>query len=167
MLMSGWYPVRYMAQIKNIANGLEKSDASHAAAYKKNEKAYLKKVKAIKEQLEKLKTEEKTEIIIFHEAFAYLAQYLGYDVVYSLDLDDESGLNAGEIATVINEVNTHHVTALFTETAYKDSIAKNIAQETGTSVYVLSSLTEEEKSPNAYLDGMQKNIDVIKSMLTE
>lgn len=158
-------PARYMAQIKNIAEGLEKNDVNHASEYKKNQKAYLKKVQKIKKQLDELRTEEERDIIIFHEAFAYLADYLGYDVVYSLDLDDESGLSAGEIATVIDEVHTHNVTVLFTETAYKDSIANNISKETGAMVYVLSSLTSEEDSKDAYLNGMQKNINVIKDML--
>lgn len=160
-------PVRYMTQIENITEGLQKSDGIHAKAYEKNKSAYLTKVEAIKEQLDGLKTDKETEIIIFHEAFAYLAEYLGFDIVYSMDLDDEAGLSAGEIAKVIDEVNTHNVTALFTETEYKDSIAKNISKETGASVYVLSALTSEEDSKDAYLDGMQENINVIKGMLAE
>lgn len=160
-------PVRYMTQIENITAGLKKADADHTKAYETNQKAYLEKVKIIKEQIDTLKDKKHTSIITFHEAFSYLANYLGYDVVYCMDLDDESGLSAGEIAEVIDEIQKHDVKALFTETQYKDSIATNISAETDAKVYVLTSLTADEDDLDAYLNGMQKNIDVLKSVFAE
>ena len=157
-------PVRYMNQIENITAGLKKADAGHTKEYEANQKTYLKKVESIKEQLDELKDEKHTSIITFHEAFSYLANYLGYDVVYCMDLDDESGLSAGEIAEVIDEIQKHDVKVLFTETQYKDSIATNISTETDAKTYVLTSLTAEEDDLDAYLNGMQKNIDVLKSV---
>lgn len=157
-------PVLYMKQLENITAGLENADTVHTEEYKANEKAYQDKVNAIKVQLDELITDADKEIIIFHEAFAYLFDYLNYDVVYCLDLDDESGLSAGEIAKVIDEVKEHGVKDLFTETEYKDSIATNISAETGAKVYVLDSLTAAEASKDAYINGMQENINVLKNM---
>lgn len=159
-------PEYYLVQLANITSGLIDADSEHAKAYQKNEEEYASKVDEIKTQLLDLKVKEgeDEEIIIFHEAFAYLADYLGYEVVYSLDLDDESGLSAGKIAKVIDEVQKHDIKNLFTETEYADSIATNIADETGANVSVLSSLTSDEDSENAYIEGMQNNIDVLKSV---
>ncbi|SES69791.1 metal ABC transporter substrate-binding protein [[Clostridium] polysaccharolyticum] len=155
-------PVRYKKQIKTISKKLENLDKLNAKAYEKNQKAYEKKIDLIEEQLNALKDENHTEIITFHEAFSYLADYLGNDIVYCMDLDNESGLSAGEIAEVINEVKKHNVRALFTETANRDSIANNISAETNAKVYVLNSLTSDKDSLDAYINGMQKNINVLK-----
>lgn len=160
-------PVRYMTQIENITAGLKKADAGHTNEYEANQKTYLKKVEGIKEQFDALKDKQHTSIITFHEAFSYLANYLGYDVVYCMDLDDEFGLSAGEIAEVIDEIQKHDVRVLFTETQYKDSIATNISTETDAKTYVLTSLTADEDDLDAYLNGMQKNIDVLKSVFAE
>lgn len=159
-------PEYYLVQLANITRGLADADSKHAKTYQKNEEEYASKVDEIKTQLQELRVKEgeDEEIIIFHEAFAYLADYLGYEVVYSLDLDDESGLSAGKIAEVIDEVQKHDIKNLFTETQYADSIATNIADETGANVYVLSALTSDADSENAYIEGMQRNIDVLKSV---
>lgn len=158
-------PVLYEKQLENIAAGLERVNAVNKEVYDKNKDSYLAKVAQIKEQLDDLKVEKGQEVIIFHEAFAYLFDYIGDEVIYCLDLDDESGLSAGEIATVIDEVKEHGVTALVTETQYKDSIADNIASETGSKVYVMDSLTAADDSKDAYINGMQENINVLKGML--
>lgn len=160
-------PEYYVMQLDNITNGLAEAYADYADAFNRNRDAYAEKVDEIKVQLDELKTEQDTEIIIFHEAFAYLADYLGLEVVYCLDLDDESGLSAGSIAEVIDEVEEHNIKILFTETAYKDSIATNISAETDADVYVLTSLTSEEDSLDAYMDGMQANIEVLKQILAD
>lgn len=160
-------PEYYEVQLNNIANGLSEAYTDYSESFNQNKEAYIQKVDDIKAQLDELKTEQDTEIIIFHEAFAYLADYLGLDVVYCLDLDDESGLSAGAIAEVIDEVEEHNIKILFTETEYKDSIATNISAETEAKVYVLTSLTSEEDSIDAYIDGMQANIDVLKQILAD
>lgn len=160
-------PERYMMQLNNIANGLAKADEERGDMYISNLDVYLEKVNGIKEQLDALKVSDDKEVIIFHEAFEYLTNYLGLEVVYSLDLDEESGLSAGAIATVIDEVELHNINVLLTETEYKDSIATNISAETGAEVYVLSALTSKGDSLDAYIDGMQENINVLKGILTD
>ncbi len=160
-------PVRYEMQVRNIANGLIKVDTTHKNLYEDNEREYLKQVENIKMQLDNLKVDKKPQIITFHEAFAYLADYLGYEVVYCMDLDEESGLSAGEIAEVIDEIKEHDVKVLFTETQYENSIATNISTETKAKVYVLSSLTSAKDGISAYIEGMQKNINVLKGVFIQ
>lgn len=160
-------PERYMMQLNNIAHGLAKADEERGDMYISNLDVYVEKVNGIKEQLDALKVSDDKEVIIFHEAFEYLTNYLGLEVVYSLDLDEESGLSAGAIATVIDEVELHNINVLLTETEYKDSIATNISTETGAEVYVLSALTSKGDSLDAYIDGMQENINVLKGILTD
>lgn len=160
-------PVRYLAQLQNITNGLSEEDKDNADAYAENLSVYTEKVNDIKDQLDALKLEEHKEVIIFHEAFAYLTDYVGLEAVYCLDLDEESGLSAGEIATVIDEVQEHDIKVLLTETEFKDSIATNISNETDAKVYVMTSLTSETDSKDAYIDGMQENINVLKTILAD
>ena len=160
-------PEKYVMQLNNIADGLSNADSAHSKAYASNLSVYTKKVDGIIEQLNELKTTEDKEVIIFHEAFEYLADYLGLEVVYSLDLDEESGLSAGAIATVIDEIELHDIKVLLTETEYEDSIASNISGETDTEVYVLSALTSKGDSLDAYINGMEENINVLKKVLAD
>lgn len=160
-------PVKYLAQLQNITNGLSDADKDNADAYAENLSVYTEKVNGVKEQLDALKLEGSKEVIIFHEAFAYLTDYVGLEAVYCLDLDEESGLSAGEIATVINEVQEHDIKVLLTETEFKDSIATNISNETDAEVYVMTSLTSETGSKDAYINGMQENINVLKTILAD
>lgn len=160
-------PARYLIQLQNITDGLSHADQENADAYADNLTVYAQKVNEIQEQLDAIKTDKPKEVIIFHEGFAYLADYVGLKTVYCLDLDEESGLNAGEVATVIDEIQTHDIKVLLTETEFKDSVATNISQETGAEVYTLTSLTSEEDSLDSYIHGMQENIKVLKTILAD
>lgn len=158
-------PDNYMIQIENIANGLSSYNEAYQSIYKKNTKQYLSKIENIKE---KLKTElsylEGKKAVSFHDAFAYLADYIGIEVMHSVDLDGEAGLSAGELAEVVDEVKSEGVSLLFTEAQYSDAIAEGVAKETDAAVYIMDSLVTGELKKDAYLEGMEKNIQVLKQI---
>lgn len=158
-------PDNYMIQVENIANGLSNYNEDYQTIYEKNASQYLSKIENIKEKLKKeLSYLEGKKAVSFHDAFAYLADYIGIEVVHSVDLDGEAGLSAGELAEVVDEVKSEGVSLLFTEAQYSDAIAEGVAKETNAMVYIMDSLVTGELKKDAYLEGMEKNIQVLKQI---
>ena len=156
----------YLVQIDNVSKALSELDPANQAVYEKNAKEYSQKVKAVqKEYQETLQAIKNQDIVIFHDAFAYLAQELGMNVVYTIEMETDTSLSAGEIKEIIDEVNTHDVRMLFTEEQFSDSIAKTIATETNAKVYVIDSLVTGEYSLDAYLEGMRQNLQTLKTAI--
>lgn len=156
----------YLKQIQQVSRQLSQFDQEHANLYQANATEYSSKVKEIKALYEKqLKHPMNKEVIIFHDAFAYLANQLGLDVVYTIEMDSETSLSAGDIKDIIQEVKLHDIRVLFTEEQYSDTIASSIAKETGATVYSIDSLVTGDGSLDSYLNGMKKNLEVLKSAL--
>lgn len=156
----------YQQQISTIARYLGIYDSWHADSYHKNAKIYLDKVEDLKNEYHEISEKANgKEIIIFHDAFAYLAQQLGMEVVHTVDTDSESTLSAGEIAEVIEEVKLYSINFLFTEEQFSTEIADRVAAETSAQVYIMDSLVTGEEDKDAYLVGMRKNLEVLKKAI--
>lgn len=153
----------YKIQVENIKKALAEFDAPDAGAYEANARKY-------EEQIEKLADEEQEveqlignkNIIIFHEGLEYLAQDLGLNVVHSLDLDEEVSLSAKEIAEIIEKINTHGVKSVFVQEEQKHLIQSSIESETNAVVYTLDPLVSGEDVSNSYIEGMEKNLELIR-----
>lgn len=161
-------PEKYMKQVDNIQNGLSDYSQNLQKELKTNGEAYKKKIVELEHEIKlEVVNKEQKEVIIFHDAFAYLAEYLGIEIVYAVNLDDETTLSAGEIAEVIDEVNLHQIKVLFTEEQYGDTIASSIAKETDANVYVIDSLVTGKFNKDAYVNGMKHNMSVLKEALSQ
>lgn len=107
---------------------------------------------------------EKTEgtyVVVFHEAFVYLADSLGMDVLSVLALDEETVPSAGEIAEVIEEIKYHGNAWILIEKAYA-SHAEKIVAETGAQVLYLDPLVSGDGAADSYLNGMTENLKRIE-----
>ncbi|BBF45180.1 zinc ABC transporter, periplasmic-binding protein ZnuA [Lachnospiraceae bacterium KM106-2] len=161
-------PDNYVKQIENMKNGLIQYDSANKTVYEKNASEYEKKVADIKTELTdmiKLGEVKNSETIIFHDSFEYLLDYLGIEVVDSIEIEKDTSLSAGDVAEIINEVKEHKIKVLFTEKQFSATIATRIGKETGAKVYVLDSLVSGDYDRNEYLTGMKENIKVLKEAL--
>lgn len=161
-------PTLYCEEIENIADGLMKADRIRADEYRKNADKYKEKIEEIIVELEEISKElAGQEIVIFHEAFAYLAQAMNIEVIHTVNLDEDTALSAGEIAEIIEEAAYHNIEIFWTEEEFADSIAENIAKETKTKVLVLKALVTGTKELDSYFIGMKYNIEVLKNYIQE
>lgn len=156
-------PEYYCMQVQAAADGLSEIDKAHAAQYRENAEIYIGKVKKL---AKKMKAEfpggQHTGVVVFHDAFVYLADYLGMEVIHTVDMDGETSLSAGEIAEVMEEVRENDVKALFTEAQYSTEIADTVAAETDAVPFVIDSLVTGDGDKDAYLEGMEANLAVLK-----
>ena len=156
----------YLIQMQNVYQALVENDPENKAIYDLNYESYKGKVEEIKAEYERELTNfVNHDVVIFHDAFAYMAQEIGLDVIYTINLDGETYLSAGEVKDIIDEVNGHGVKVLFTEEQYSDSIAESVAKETEAKVYVIDSLVTGDLDLDSYLNGMRNNLEVLKEAL--
>ena len=100
----------YETQVQTIADELGKADAAHKDLYEANAKAYKEKLEPLKERQKKIaEAANGQNVILFHEAYDYVAEDYGLNVSYVLDLDEERQVSAGEIADVLAAVKKDHV----------------------------------------------------------
>ena len=102
------------------------------------------------------------EAVIFHEAFAYLAERVGMKIAFSVEIEPDTSLSAGNIADIVKGVKEKNIRYLFTEEQYSDSIPRQIAEETNANVYVIDSIVTGDGSKDSYFKAMQRNLNILK-----
>ena len=156
---------RYQMQISTTVDKLkellpQKVEALHMAGEK-----YQEAVQVILDECSMLKQETKgLPVVIFHEAFAYLAEALDMEVIAVLSLDEETMPSASEIAEVIEEINYHGSAFIFIEEEYA-SHADKIVAETSVEVSYLNPLVSGTGEIDSYLIGMEQNLQRIRELV--
>ena len=101
------------------------------------------------------------ELITFHDGFSYLAQAFDLTILESVEEESGSEASAAELIHLIQEVEYHHLPAIFTEINGSSSAANIIAAETGCAIFSLDMAMSEQ----GYFEAMYHNIDTIKEAL--
>lgn len=158
----------YEEQVNHIAEGLIAADEKHASDYQKHADSYTVKLDALKERQQKVaeKIKERS-VILFHEAYDYVADDYGLDVAYVLDLDEERQVSAGEVADVLAAVRDDRVKYILAEELYGKSMGDTVEKETDAKVIYLDALNRGDYDADSYIKGMSANIDLIEQYLTQ
>ena len=158
----------YEEQVNHIAEGLAAADEKHASDYQKHADAYVVKLDALKERQQKVAEKIKGQsVILFHEAYDYVADDYGLNVAYVLDLDEERQVSAGEVADVLAAVRDDHVKYILAEELYGKSMGDTVEKETDAKVVYLDALNRGDYDADSYIKGMSANIDLIEQYLTQ
>ena len=164
-----WMSVpRYRTMVQTIASRLAEKDAKHADEYYANAKAYDAKLAVLEEKINSIKSLTNGQnIIIFHEAYAYVADDFSMNACYLLDLDEERSVSAGEIKQVIGAIKEDGVSVILAEELYGKSMGDTVSRETDVHVVYIEPLNRGEYDKDSYLDGMEHNIELIKEAFTK
>ena len=158
-----WMDVeQYRKQLATVTKELQELMPKQADALLAAATVYDNKLQVLAEGVKDLKEHtEGVHVVIFHEAFAYLAESLGMEVLMALSLDEETLPGPGEIAEVIEEINYHGTALIFIEEEYA-SYADKIMAETDAEVVYIDPLTAGDGSADSYLSGMWENLSAIR-----
>lgn len=164
-----WMSVpRYRTMVQTIASRLAEKDVKHADEYYANAKAYDAKLAVLEEKINSLKSLTAGQnIIIFHEAYAYVADDFSMNACYLLDLDEERSVSAGEIKQVIGAIKDDSVSVILAEELYGKSMGDTVSRETDVHVVYIDPLNRGEYDKDSYLYGMEHNIELIKEAFTK
>ena len=153
----------YRIQLATIESALEQADPEHADAYHENAKAYDEKLAALQEEQDEIRQAANGQnVIIFHEAYDYVAEDYGFNVSYVLDLDEERQVSAGEVADVLDQIQKDHVSYIFAEELYGSDMGKTVESESNVKVIYLDAYNRGDYSKDSYLTAMQSNIDKLR-----
>jgi zinc transport system substrate-binding protein len=153
----------YRTQVATIAEHLAQLDLTHAQLYQTNAATYDGKLADLQEQQEILREEIAGEpVILFHEAYAYVAQDYGLNAVYCMDLDEERQVSAGEVADILSAIREDGVQYIFAEESYGKDMGDTVSRESDVRVLYLDTLNRGDGSADSYLNGMQANIQTIR-----
>ncbi len=178
-----WMSVEdYMRQVQNICDGLtaaaawaeggsgtedpaEISDSAIAETFRKNTDDYLERLEDLEDECADLAGELAGQpVILFHEAYEYLAEELGLTVVGEMDLDEERQVGAREVSQILSVIETEQVPVIFAEELYAKDMGDRMEEETDVTVLYLDPLTRGEYDADSYLDGMRENLQLIREV---
>lgn len=163
-----WLNPRYhMEQAAHMAEALGSLDPDHKSVYERNQKLYEEKLKSLDKHMDEIDVSAMEQgIFIFHEGFAYLADRLSLSVVHGVNLDQDASLSPGELAHMIEEGKEGQIKYIFTEEAFAKSGPSAVAEALGADLVYLDPLTGGDKDKDAYIRGMEHNIQAIKNVLS-
>ncbi len=159
-----WMDTRYYAgMVSSIAEALKKADPANAELYQANAEDYCEEIGKLTEQMEELReSAQGKSVVIFHEAYEYVAGELGMDTVYCLDLDEERQISAHEVAEVLDEISRGRVSVVFAEELYGKDMGNTVETETQAKVCYLDALVRGNYQADSYLSAVSENIEVLR-----
>jgi zinc transport system substrate-binding protein len=148
-----------------LAERMGELDPDNAAAYQEN-------AAALRADLEELDGEMQEALsgcaidtlVTSHDAFGYLADRYGFEVVGISGLDPSDEPSPAQLAEITELVRERGVTTVYTETLIDPAVAETVAAEAGVDTAVLDpveGLTDESAGED-YLEVMRTNLETLR-----
>ncbi len=161
-------PVKYAEVAKGVGSAFQKADPDHAADYKKNTDALVKKLGDLNTEFETgLKNTATRTFITTHSAFGYLAERYHLEQEGIAGVDPESEPSPARIKELQEIAAKDKVSTVFFETLASDRTAKTLAGDTGLKTDVLDPLegiTDKSRGSD-YIEVMRSNLTALKKAL--
>ncbi|MFC9804456.1 metal ABC transporter substrate-binding protein [Streptomyces griseoaurantiacus] len=161
-------PVRYAEVAEGVGKAFEKADPDHAAAYRKNTTALVKRLDGLDDRFETGLRDTRSKVFLTtHAAFGYLAERYGLTQEAINGLDPESEPSAARIKELGKTAKTEGVTTVFYETLVSDRTARTLASDSGLRTDVLDPLegiTGKSRGKD-YFQVMESNLKALRKAL--
>ncbi|MEU0738021.1 metal ABC transporter substrate-binding protein [Streptomyces sp. NPDC006134] len=161
-------PVKYAEVAEGVGKAFEKADPDHAADYKKNTEALVKRLGELNTKFETgLKDTETKVFITTHAAFGYLAERYGLTEEAISGLDPESEPSAARVKDLSETAKADGVSTVFYETLVSDKTAKTLAADANLKTDVLDpieGITDRSRGDD-YFQVMEANLKALQQAL--
>ncbi len=158
-------PTYYVHQVAAIRDALCAADPAHAAAYTHNAAQYIQKIKqsaaALSEAAQALLMDT---ALVFHDSMTYVAHTLGWDVLATLPLGEDSGISAATAAAAADAVRGRDTVLLY-DTQYAVQMTDLAQYAARSAVVVLDSAVLPRAGVadcDAWLHAMAANTQALK-----
>ena len=163
-------PVLAKQQVNNIRDGLIKADPQNKEHYEENAMKYNERLDALDLKIKSsLSSCSKDTFVPFHNAFTYLGDRYGLEIMALSGVAPDSEASAAEIAEFVDFVKDNDIKVIFAEELVDPRLAEVIADEAGAEVLLFSpieALAQDEIGQNiTYIDKMEQNLDALKVAL--
>ena len=154
----------YILQVQNIAEELKTADAKNAEVYTQNAQKYVDELSKLNEEYKsKLAKLNGEKAICLNEAFEYMGQELGMEMITIKTDHEESAISAGMLKSVINKVKEDDIKIIIIDKNDSKTNAETIANETGAKILELNSDLTGELNKDAYINQMRENMNILEN----
>lgn len=160
----------YIQEVEAIADALIKYDPTHREQYEENLNNYKYKLQELEKLADSMNQSAMTMgnngkengVAVFHEAFEYLESLCNFKIEELVDMDENTALSAAQISDIINKVNTGQIKYILADYDNGKDAAEAIEKECMVKVIYLDALTSGEADKDAYVDGMSRNLELLR-----
>ena len=155
--------------VRVIRNALTETDPEGAAKYEQNYQGYLTRLdeldEYVKDQLSALPPERR-KLVTTHDAFGYLADYIGFEVAAVVSVSPGQEPSAADIAHLVQTIEEIGIAAVFEEPQLgaEASVLEQAADDAGVEVCTLYSGALDDQVPT-YIDLMRFNAEELARCL--
>ena len=158
-------PEDYIIEIAEVAEGLAQADPDHADQYLANADEYIGKVNdLLVTNADCMSAVRGMSVLVIDETLPSFCEWLGLEYEMVETDHEQSALSAGDIADIIDWMNTNGVSVIFVSADSDTAIADAIASESGATVYVMNTCMTGEVTADAYLEQMQDNLTLLEEI---
>ncbi|MFJ9961524.1 metal ABC transporter substrate-binding protein [Streptomyces avermitilis] len=161
-------PVKYSEVAQGVGKALEKADPKHAADYRKNTAALVKKLDGLNTQYADGLRNTRTKVFVTtHAAFGYLAERYGLTEEAISGLDPESEPSGNRVKELERMARADGVSTVFYETLVSDKTAKTVAKDARLRTDVLDpieGITEKSRGTD-YFQVMESDLKALRTAL--
>jgi zinc transport system substrate-binding protein len=148
---------------ETIKNSIVQADLAHKEEYENNYKALADKFDALhRSYQEALGKTSKKDIVVSHQAFAYLCKEYGLNQKAIMGLAPDAEPTAKEMKSILDFVKQNQIKYIFFEELVSDKLASTLAKDAGVSTLTLNpleGLTKEELAKgDDYFTTMENNL---------
>jgi zinc transport system substrate-binding protein len=156
-------PKQAALMVRNIAEGLARTDPGRAESYRANGRDYQRKLENLFGEMKALADRSPNrKVLPVHSSFDYLARDLGWQVVGSIQTQPGVEPSPQHMARLITIIRKEGVAAIITEPQYTDKTARTLARETGAAILLLESVASGLPAADTYERAMKANLEAMK-----
>ncbi len=158
-------PTRLAAVGDALADRLSDLDPGNAATYEENAVALRSDLEALDREMETaLSGCSVTTLVTSHDAFGYLGDRYGLEVVGISGLSPSQEPDPAQLAEIATLVRDLGITTVYTETLVDPAVAETVAEEAGARTAVLDPIEglTEESGGEDYLQVMRANLATLQ-----
>ena len=154
----------YILQVQTISDSLKEYNAENSEVYEKNAEKYVEELTELKNKYkEELAFLEGRKAVCLNEAFVYMGEELGLELLTVQTDHEESTMSAEMLKNIINTVKEENIEIIIIDKNDNEANAETIANETGAKIYKLNSGLTGNLEKDAYIKQMEENIEILKS----
>jgi ABC-type Zn uptake system ZnuABC Zn-binding protein ZnuA len=152
--------------VSNILAALQKADPANAAGYAANAAAYLKKLAQLDQDIQQGLSDLKSRnIVTYHNAFPYFVRSYKLKLVGVMEQTPDVTPSPKHINQLLKLVRENDVKVIFTEPQFSPRLAEQLAKDVKIAVAQLDTLETGELKPDAYEQGMRRNLATLQKYL--
>lgn len=152
-------PENAATMMRHIAEALIKVDPAHAAEFRNNQAAYLRKLDQLRIELnDRLRRVPDRRMIVHHPAWPYFARRFGFQIMGTIQSQTASEPSALQLQSLIETIKKNRIKVIVSEIQLSQKLPDLLAKETGARVVVLTTLPGGLPHTETYLDMLRYNV---------